>query len=147
MHTATMPQFDRDIAEDEIFTFVVQPDDTGNRADPERCVFARCAKRTMRTDEAWFGLCVGYVRLGSEVVRFGYTPKLYAAIHAFDNNEPIPPGVYQVKPPRPSERREGKAVKNRRRSNRDGSRPETAQRRAWHAPRGWGRGDGAAATM
>jgi hypothetical protein len=136
-----MPQFDRDIREDEVFTFVIQPGDVGDRKDPERCIFARCAKRTMRTPEAWFGLCVGYVRLGDEIVRFNYTKKLYDAIHEFDKPGGVmAPGVYQVKAPRPSTQREAKTEMNRRYNSRNGKNPKAGERRAWHAPRGWGRG-------
>jgi hypothetical protein len=144
MRSQDIPPFDRDIREDEIFTFVVQPGDVGERENPERCVFARCAKRTMRTDEAWFGLSCGRVRLGHEIVRFGYSPKLYDAIHQFERIGTLPAGVYQVALMRASETRAGKAAKNARLSkNRDGSKPQNGKRRAWHAPRGWGRGDGA----
>jgi hypothetical protein len=141
MSASTAPQFDRDIDPEEIFTFVVQPGDLGDRADPERCVFARCAKRTMRTDAAWFGLSVGYVQLGDEIVRFGYTAKLYDAIHQFDDEGRMSAGVYQVAPVRPSVKRETKAERNKRyRGERDGTRPKAGQRSTWHAPRGWGRG-------
>ena len=140
MQPANMPPFDRDITEDEEFTFYVKAEDIGNRCDPEHCVFARCAKMTLRTKEAWFGLTVGYARIDGKIVRFAYRAKLGAAIHGYDAGKPIPPGVYKVRRPPPSMRREGKAIRNRRRANRDGSRPETGVRRVWHAPRGWGRG-------
>ena len=136
-----MPQFDRDLTDpDECFTFVVLDGDPGDRNDPERCVFARCAKRLLRTDEVWFGLTVGYCRMGDEIVRFGYTPKLATAIRNFEAGVAIPAGMYKVAPIRRSEQRAAKTERNRRYNTRDGSRPQSGKRRAWHAPRGWGRG-------
>lgn len=141
MRSARMPQFDRDLTDpDEVFTFVVASGDPGDRKDPERCVFARCAKRTMRTDRAWFGLTVGYAELNGEIVRFGYTPKLAKAIRGFDDGTPVAPGVYMVAPIKPSATRTAKTERNKKYNTRNGMRPQAGRRRAWHAPRGWGRG-------
>lgn len=137
MKTSSMPHFDRDIRDDELFSFIVQPGDIGDREDPEHCVFARCAKRHMRSDESWFGLCVGIIRIGDEMVRFEYTRKLYDAIHEFERTGVMKAGVYWTKTVRPSYRREARHAENRGEAN--GSRPASGKRLAWYAPRGWGR--------
>lgn len=145
------PPFDRDGRPGEDFSLVVKDGDPGDRKNPERCVFARCAKRALRTDNAWFGNTVAYVGLptgpngAEEIVRFLYAPKTEKALKAFD--EPggtLPPGIYKVVPPRPSQTIAGRHRRNARNPKRVIGKPgsQAGKRRpsAWHAPRGWGQG-------
>lgn len=139
-----VPQFDRDARPGEDFTFLIKAEDIGNRDDPEHCIFARCAKRTMRTGEAWFGRSTAYIRVGDEIVRFLYPPKTQAAIRTFDDTGEMQAGPYRVSVPRASQtvvgRRERNATNPRRKARKPGSQAHARPRGAWHAPRGWGRG-------
>jgi hypothetical protein len=140
----SMPRFDRDARPGEEFPFVVTASDIGERDDPEHCVFARCAKRVMHSDNAWFGRSTAYIEINGEVVRFLYTPAMASAIRDFDDTGKMKPGTYRVLVPRPSQRIDTKRERHRLNPKREvakpGSKANARERGAWHAPRGWGRG-------
>lgn len=144
-----VPQFDRDLRPNESFSFPVHAEDVGDRNDPERCILARCAKRTMRTDNAWFGRSRAYLQIGDDIVRCGYDTKTKRAIGGFDDGAEMAPDVYRCVPLPASETGRGKQEKNAR--HRSATRKYTksakwqaangkGKRGTWHAPRGWGRG-------
>jgi len=140
---------DRDAEPGEDTSFVIKDGDIGERDDPEKCIFARCAKQHMRADHAWFGKSIAYLELpkrggGTEVVRFHYSAATAKAIAEFDRTGEIEPGIYQLRAVRPSQTIDGRHKRNSRNPQRTtlepGSRPATAEQHIWHAPRGWGRG-------
>lgn len=91
--------------------------DTGNKKDPGDCGFARACKRGLNVRNAYFFRSTAYLETRKKLVRYHLPTSMQKEIVSFDRNKTMEPGMYQLKPPAPSQSKDACKTRDTRRAS------------------------------